>query len=154
MGQHYSRPLMYCSTHIGTYSTDVTPIGSLGSLGSLVGLGRRLRPTGSPLLHEQCRDGQGSHPWPFHLLSDSTSYSNSIFYIPTIDTFFYLRARLYGPHPPKLRRPTRRWFHLIVFSHPRVHSGCLLSTSIFSTARIATREDSSTKFRIEMELLP
>eukprot|EP01047_Picozoa_sp_COSAG01_P075758 COSAG01_NODE_13082_length_1637_cov_1.866797_2_plen_54_part_01 len=26
---------MYCSTHIGTYSTDVTPIGSLGSLGSL-----------------------------------------------------------------------------------------------------------------------
>ena len=34
-----------------------------------VGLGRRLRPTGSPLLHEQCRDGQGSYPWPFHLLS-------------------------------------------------------------------------------------
>jgi hypothetical protein len=26
---------MYCSTHIGTYSNDVTPIGSLGSLGSL-----------------------------------------------------------------------------------------------------------------------
>ena len=26
---------MYCSTHIGTYSSDVTPIGSLGSLGSL-----------------------------------------------------------------------------------------------------------------------
>jgi hypothetical protein len=39
MGQHYPRSLMYCSAHIGTYSTDVRyayrlarltkPIGSL-----------------------------------------------------------------------------------------------------------------------------
>jgi hypothetical protein len=54
----------------------------------IVGLGRRLRPTGAHLLHEQCRDGQGSHPWPFHLLP----YSPLIYILHSNNWYlFFLR---------------------------------------------------------------
>ena len=72
-----------------------------------------------------------------------TFYPTPIFYIPTFGTFFYLRARLYDPHSYKLLQaigPRR-------LTSSTCPVGCLLSTSIFSTARIASREDYMTKLR-------